>query len=148
MAKRTITGTTVRNLTVYRQFGLNAAYAQVDFRRENQNVSVSNTIYVHTIPLPNGARILDGYVTATGRTTGQYQVGVASTLSCFVAAQSMTATQMTRFNVAGGIGTKMSLTASDVNGYTTVVVSCINATSASTTGTIGLCLYYTVEDQV
>lgn len=148
MAKRTITGTTVRNLTVYRQFGLNAVYAQVDFRRENQNVSLSNTVYVHTIPLPNGARIVDGYVTAAGRTTGQYQVGMTTTLSCFVAAQSMTAAQMTRFNVPGGIGAKMSLTASDVNSYTTVVVSCINATSASTTGTLGLCLFYAVEDQV
>src|SRR5512147_2727050 len=99
----TITGTTVRNLTVYRQFGLNAAYAEIDFRRENQNCSLSQTVYVHTLPLPNGARILDGWVRASGRTTGMYQVGVASTLSCFVAGQSMTATQMTRFNVAGGI---------------------------------------------
>lgn len=148
MAKRTVTGTLVQNLNVYRAPGLNAVYAEIDFRRENQNVSLSNTVYVHTVPLPNGARILDGYIRATGRTTGQYQVGVASTLSAFVAAQSITADQMTRFNVPGGIGTKISLTASDVNSYSTVVVSLINATSASTTGTLALVVYYAVEDQV
>lgn len=144
----TLTGTMVRNLNVFRDFGLNAVYAEIDFRRENQLVSLSQTVYVHTIPLPNGARILDGWVRATGRVTGLYQVGISTTLSCLVAGQSMTATQMTRFNVAGGIGTKVSLTASDVNSYQSVIVTCQNATSASTTGTIALCVYYAVEDQI
>lgn len=144
----TVTGTLVRNLTVFRDFGLNAVYAEIDFRRENQNCSLSQTVYVHTVPLPNGARILDGWVRATGRTTGLYQVGLTTTLSCFVAGQSMTATQMTRFNVAGGIGAKVSLTASDVNSYQTIVVTCQNATSASTTGTIAFCVFYAVEDQI
>lgn len=149
MAKRTVTGTTVRNLTVYRRPGFNFAYAEFDARRENQNVSLSNTVYVHMIPLPNGARVLDGWIRSTGRVTGQYQVGFPGTLSCFVAAQSMTAEQMTRFNVPGGfINTKVSLTASDVNSYSSVVVSLVNVTSASTTGTVALLVRYAVEDQI
>lgn len=143
MAKVTVTGTLVTNLQVRRNRGLNAAYALVDFRREGQKASLSNTVYVHMIPLPDRARIVDGWVKSGARTTGQYQVGLASTLSCFVAAQSMTASQMTRFNV--NFGQQLSLTASDVNSYSTVVVSAINCTSASTTGTIAVCVFYSMD---
>lgn len=143
MAKRTVTGTMVTNLQVRRGPGLNAVYAMVDFRREGQMTSLSNTVYVHMIPLPDRARIIDGWVKAEDRASGQYQVGLASTLSCFVAAQSMTAAQMTRFNV--NFGQQLSLTASDVNSYSTVVVSAINCTSASTTGTIAVCVYYSMD---
>lgn len=149
MAKHTITGSMVSHLRVRRSPGLNFAYAEWDARKDNQNSpTLSATNYVHMIPLPNGARVLDGWIRATGRTTGQYQVGFLGSLSGLVAAQSMTAAQMTRFNVPAGIGIKVSLTASDVNSYTTVVMSAINMTSASTTGTIALCVWYTVEDQV
>lgn len=148
MAKRTITGTTVRNLTVYRDFGLNAVYAEFVPLRENQNVSISNTVVVHMIPLPNGARVLDGWIRATNWTTGGVMVGMSDTLSCFVASQSLAANQFTRFNVPGGVGRKISLTASDVNSYSTVCVSTTLITSASTTGTIAMCVYYAVEDQV
>lgn len=149
MAKRTVTGTAVRNLTVYRDFGLNAVYARFVPLRENQNVSLSNTVRVHMIPLPNGARILDGWV-ATGSlpTTGGLKVGTTSSLSNFVAYQSIAANQFTRFNVPAGPGTKISLTASDINSYSTVVLTTTLITSASTTVTFGMCVYYTVEDQV
>lgn len=148
MAKRTVTGTMVTNLQVTRNPGLNAVYAEIDFRREGQRTSLSNTVVVHVVPLPNGARIMDGWVRATGRTTGGIMVGMTDTLSCFVASQSLAADQLTRFNVAANVGRKISLTASDVNSYSSVAVTTTLVTSASTTGTIGIMVYYTVEDQV
>lgn len=149
MAKFTLTGTTVRNLTVFRDFGLNAAYSKfVMVAQEGYPSSMSQTVYAHMIPLPNGARIMDGYITVSDAADGAVQVGMASSLSSFVQLTSVAAAALIRFNVPTGVGSKVSLTASDVNGYTTIVTTAVLMNTASPTMTIQMCVYYAVEDQV
>lgn len=149
MAKFTLTSTTVRNLTVIRDFGLNVAYSEYRFQTEDHPSSMSQTIYVHMIPLPNGARVLDGYLRVTGAGDGAIQAGVVGTLSTFINLTSVaTDPQLTRFNVPNGIGYKMSLTASDVNSYSNVIATAVLMNTSSATMTFAMCVYYAVEDQI
>lgn len=148
MAEATLTGTLVSRLTVKREFGLNCVYASASYTNAGalERISLSDSLRIRLIPLPNRARILDGWIKCGDVTTGYYNLGDSSASARFVASQSMTADQMTRFNVPAGIGHKVSLTVSDENSHDDLILSICDVTSASTTFCVAACVYYVVED--
>ena len=139
----TCTSTLVQNLKVKSTPGVIGVYCVYDFFKTGVTTSASTVIQM--IPVPHGARILDLWVRNDNLNTGAFSVGDGSSSVRFVSSTSLAATLLTRMNVAGAIGYKVSLTASDQNSYDTIDISFGGATSDSASGCIHMCVFYTMD---
>lgn len=144
MADATVTGTLVTNLQVLANRGLNVAYGVYDFKA--QGVTTSTSLVIQMVPVPHKARIIDLWVRMDSFVTGGFVVGDSSLSNRYITGASMSAAgQLTRLNVPGGAGYKISLTASDENSFDTIDVTLNGATSDSASGTIVMAVYYIME---
>ena len=145
MTERTLTSTAVQNRAVLRTPGVNAQFATFSFKQFNEPVSV--TLVLQMIAVPDQSRILDMWVRNDNIADGAFVVGDSSLSNRFITTTSLAAGGLTRMNVPAGIGYKVSLTASDVNGFYTINLSINSGTpTATATGTIAMAVYYTVDN--
>lgn len=152
MANRTLTATMAKNGPVIARQGLNFAYSTFDMLRgvSQGNFSVSNTLVIQMVKLPNNARILDLFVTFTDRADGAFTVGDQSLTNRYVTATSMSASLQTTFlNAAAGAGYKISLsnssTVTEVKSEPINIFTTNTILSASTTGCIAMGVYYLMD---
>lgn len=152
MANRTITSTMVKHGPVICRKGLNFAYGTFDMLRgvSGGTFSVSNTLVIQMIPVPNNARILDMFVKFTDRADGAFTVGDSSLTNRYITATSMSASlQTTILNNPAGAGYKISLTNSstitEVKFEPITLFTTNTIASASTTGCIAMGVYYIME---
>lgn len=141
----TISTATIQNGPIVGRSGLNFAYAEFDFRGR----SVSNSLVIQMVGVPNGARILDLWVTFYNRTDGSFAVGDASLSNRYITALSLTANGQTNFlNNAAGAGYKISLTGS-IRQFTPITIYTPETmASASTTGCVHMGVYYFMDPNV
>lgn len=102
--------------------------------------SVSDTILL--VKVPNGATIIDGYLTGTtGSDSLIFEVGVAGTDNNLAAGLTLSATaQLARFN-AGGLPVKVSLSDDAVPQWAWVFAT-VASGSATATASINLVVKY------
>lgn len=148
MADRTVTATSVQNEGALVTHGLNFKYATFSMEKAiGYGASISNSLMIQMIALPNGARVIDLWVTLYNRTDGAFAVGDGSLSNRFITAKSMTADGQTNFlDAPHGAGWKVSTTASDETRFEPIILTTTAATaSASTTGCIHMGVYYLME---
>lgn len=148
MADRTVSTTTVQNGPTILSTGLNHAYSTFAFDTLGKySASVSNTLHIHMVPIPNNARILDMRLTWYDRQDAIYAVGDLSLSDRYITATSLTTdTQVNRLNNAAGAGYKISLSNSNVAlevKYEPLIITMVGSTSAS--GCVHMSVYYRME---
>lgn len=148
MANRTVTSTMVQNGPTIRKVGLNFAYGTFDVRKAvaQGNFSVSNTLVIQMVPIPNNARIVDLFVTLYDRADGAITVGDGSLTNRYVTATSMSSSLQTiLLNNPAGAGYKISLTSSVRTFVPMTIFTSNTILSASTTGCIAMGVYYLMD---
>lgn len=148
MADRTITSSLVQGRMVYRDHrGLNAVYCNFDFHNTpgaQGRETLSNSLIIQMIPLPDQARILDMWFRSDRATTGGYTIGDSSQTNRFMTGSFSAAGQLTRV-AQSAMNYKVSLTASDINSFYPIMVTIKGTPTASATGCIAMCVYYTID---
>lgn len=148
MADRTITSSLVQNRMVFRENrGVNVAYCNFDFHQtpgSQGRETLSPSLVIQMIPLPDQARILDMWIRSDRATTGGYVVGDSSLSNRFMTGSLSVAGQLTR--MPQSISTyKVSLTASSINDFYTINVVINGTPTASATGCIAMAVFYTID---
>ena len=158
MTERTITSVEVNDRRVFnagRGAGpacgglVNVAYGHYNFAKGSETVSA--TLVVALVALPDQSRILDLWYRTTGfGGTGGFVIGDASLSSRFMSGSLSAVPQFGRMISNGavppaGINYKVSLTASDVNSFYTVNFTINGAPTATASGCIAMTVYYTLD---
>lgn len=114
--------------------------ARGQYTANGVTVSVSDTILM--VKVPNGATIIDGYISGTAGSGGiVFEIGVAGTDNNLAAALTLSATaQLVRFN-AGGLPVKVSLSDDAVPQWSWVFAT-VASGSACVTASINLVVNY------
>lgn len=148
MADRTITASLVQNRMVYRGHrGVNVAYCNFDFHTtpgSQGRETLSPSLVIQMIPLPDQARILDMWVRSDRATTGGYVVGDTSLSNRFMSGSLSAAGQLTRAQQSA-MNYKVSLTASDVNSFYPIQLTINGTPTASATGCIAMAVFYVID---
>lgn len=110
-------------------------------------VSVSDTYLM--VKVPNGATIIDGYISGTvGTAATIFEVGVGGTDNNIGAAMTLSATaQLVRFN-AGGLPVKVSLSDDAVPQWAWVGVTVASSASVCATASINLVVNYVAPGNI
>lgn len=148
MADRTITSSLVQNRMVFRENrGVNAVYCNFDFHQtpgSQGRETLSPSLVIQMIPLPDQARILDMWIRSDRATAGGYAIGDSSLSNRFMTGSLSAAGQITHMQES--IATyKVSLTASSINDFYTINVVINGAPTASATGCIAMAVFYTID---
>jgi hypothetical protein len=135
----TVTGTFANASPRLSYEGMTVARGQ--YTANGVTVSVSDTILM--VKVPNGATIIDGYISGTaGSGAIVFEIGVAGTDNNLAAALTLSATaQLGRFN-NGGLPYKVSLSDDAVPQWSWVTAT-VASGSACTTASINLVVKYT-----
>lgn len=150
MAAVTVTSNQVQNGPVFGDRpGLNVAYSQhVWSGGPASSTSLSVSVCLQMLAIPNGARLVDLAVEvrgATGQTQGGYAVGDASSTARYVATTSLNASRVVT-RATTGLGFRYSLTESDFTTFDTIDLT---FSGAALTSTLTLCVemvaYYVMD---
>lgn len=121
--------------------------ARGQYTANGATVSVSDSYLL--VKVPNGATIVDGYISGThGSTACIFEIGVKNDAGTFVdnnlgAAMTLSATaQLVRFN-SGSLPVKVSLSDDAVPQWAWVVATVATSASVCTTASINLVVKYT-----
>jgi len=150
MASLTITSTQVNNGPILSDRpGLLHKFVQFNLGPDAPG-SISASVCLQMIAIPDGARILDLTLRCTGISTqvGNFTVGDGSSTARFCAAISITSsTVVTRLNAAGGAGFLVSLTASHVPATFDTIDLTFVAVTSTRTMCIEMSAFYVMEER-
>jgi len=152
MTERTITSVEVNARAIFQAGAeLHVAYGHYNFAHNDETVSA--TLVVQVVGLPNQSVVQDLYVITEGfGGTGGYVVGDSSLSNRFITGVSLSVAaggKMVRYmNQQAGRGYKVSLTASAINDFYPINVTINGAPSATRSGCIAMCVWYTIDNPV
>lgn len=134
----TVTGTFATATPRLSHEGVTAARGQ--YTAGGATVSVSDTYLM--VKVPNGATIIDGYISGTvGTAATLFEVGIAGTDNNLGSAMTLSATaQLVRFNTA--LPLKVSLSDDAVPQWSWVAVTVASSASVCATASINLVVKY------
>jgi len=150
MTERTITGVEVNDRRVFKGgMELHAVYGHYNFAHNDETVSA--TLVVQVVALPDQARVQDLYVITEGfGGTGGYVVGDSSLSNRYMTLASLSVAaggkMVNYMNVQAGRGYKVSLTPSSVPQFYPINVTINGAPSATRSGCIAMCVWYTIDN--
>lgn len=128
---------------------LHTAYGHYRFTSE----TVSPSLVLQMVALPNQARILDMWVRFDFGGTGGYVVGDASLSNRFMSGSLSTAPLFARMVAAAGVNGKsngpnykVSLTESDVNSFYPILLEFNGLPTASASGCVAMAVYYLIDN--
>lgn len=141
----TITGTFANATPRLNWEGLTVARGQ--YNANGVTVSASDTYLM--VKVPNGATIIDGYISGTaGNTATVFEVGVMGVDNNIAATSTLSATaQLVRFN-NGGLPLKVSLSDDAVPQWSWVFVTVASTASATATASIQLVVTYAANGAI
>ena len=166
MAERTLTSVEVEDRKVFAMeegYGsassvsgnaagyLHVAYGHYNFKSHNETVSAS--LVIQMVALPDQARIVDMWARFDFGGTGGYVIGDASLSNRFLSGSLSAALLFARLQAAGGINGlsggpnyKVSLTASDANSYYPILLEINGVPTASASGCVAMAVYYLIDN--
>lgn len=149
MAATTITSQAVKAGPVRGDVvGLNYRQVHVDWGKDIGSRSLSTSVCLQMVPVPNGARIIDVILRATfpGSAQGGYAVGDGSSTARYMTTQSMTSSQVVqRLAVAAGAGFRYSVTESDFLTFDTIDVTFSGALTSTLTCCLDMMVFYLMD---
>lgn len=128
--------------------GLNARHVNFVWGRDVGARSLSVSVCLQLVPIPDGARIIDIILSATfaGSQQGGYAVGDNSSTARYMTTQSMTASNVVqRLAVAAGAGFRYSLTQSDFVTWDTIDMTFSGALTSTRTCCIDMTVFYLMD---
>lgn len=164
MAEKTLTSVEVEDRKIYaagQGYGsassvsgdacgfLHVAYGHYNFARHNETVSAS--LVVQMVALPNQARIVDIWVGFDFGGTGGYVIGDASLSNRFMSGSLSAAPLYARLlggvnGMSGGTNYKVSLTASNQNSSYPILLEINGVPTASASGCVAMAVYYLIDN--
>lgn len=149
MAATTITSQQVKMGPITADWpGLNVKQVHIDWGKDIGSRSVSVSVCLQMLAVPDGARIVDLILRATfpGSTQGGYAVGDSSSTARYVTTTSMTTSQVvSRLAVAAGAGFRYSVTQSDFKTFDTIDVTFSGALTSTLTCCLDMTVYYVMD---
>lgn len=150
MAATTITSQQVKLGPITADWpGLNVKNVHIDWGKDIGGRSLSVSVCLQMLAVPNGARIVDLIFKATwpsGETQGGYTIGDGSSTARYVTTTSMTTSPVvSRLAVAAGAGFRYSVTESDFATFDTIDLTFSGALTSTLTGCFDMTVYYVMD---
>lgn len=149
MAATTVTSQQVKTgpIAAYRP-GLNVMHhTHVWSGGPSSRASLSVSVCLQMLAVPNGARILDLVAEvqgATGQTAGGYAIGDGSSTARYVATTSLTASRVVS-RASTGLGFRYSVTESDFVTFDTIDVTFSGALTSTLTLCVEMVAWYVMD---